>query len=206
MLHSIGKGWLIESLTFVAFLIPFTVMASRLKNPWKKFLADATSSDHQQQQQQQEQQQQQQQQEQQQQQQQQSSIPDSSSSSSSSATSSGANVPANSPLTGSDSFGLKTTKEKLKIIGLPSNFRKLRMKFLRHKKEATGSKEENTQFEKVYDYIFCLIAFLPSCFIIISCYNNVPLLLYYHVDYLFIYQGTIIILFACLFAKVYYHI
>ncbi|EFO13356.2 hypothetical protein LOAG_15173 [Loa loa] len=108
----------------------------------EKLLVDTISSD-------------QQQQQQQQQQEQSSSIRDSSSGSSSSGASSNISTPSNSPVTaianttGSDSFGLKTTKEKLKIIGLPSNFRKLRMKFSRHRKEAIGTKEENTQFEKV---------------------------------------------------------
>uniref|UniRef100_A0A0R3RKI9 DUF4806 domain-containing protein n=1 Tax=Elaeophora elaphi TaxID=1147741 RepID=A0A0R3RKI9_9BILA len=109
-------------------------MAGRLKSQWKKLLPDTVSSD-------------------QQQQQQQDWTQDSSTSSSSSTTSASPSasslvtVMASTP--GSDSFGLKATKEKLKNIGLPSNFRKLRKKFLRHKKEGIGSKEENTEFEKV---------------------------------------------------------
>ncbi|CAG9529993.1 unnamed protein product [Cercopithifilaria johnstoni] len=133
-------------------------MTGRLKSQWKKLLPDAILPDHHHHHQQQQQQQQQEQQQSQQQleQQQSSSVQDSSSSSGSS---SSASTSANSPVTaissGSDSIlsgtgsTLKATKEKLKNIALPSNFRKLRKKFLRYKKEGTDIKEDNTEFEKV---------------------------------------------------------
>uniref|UniRef100_A0A915PZ13 Uncharacterized protein n=1 Tax=Setaria digitata TaxID=48799 RepID=A0A915PZ13_9BILA len=127
-------------------------MINRIKSPWKKIFSDTALTD--------------------QQQQQQSAIHDSgsvspctSSGGSSSTSSSSISVAiattsastsgishtttATAITSGSDSSNLKTTKEKTKIISVSSNFRKLRKKLLRNKKETADGKEENTEFEKV---------------------------------------------------------
>ncbi|VDK80943.1 unnamed protein product [Litomosoides sigmodontis] len=145
-------------------------MAGRLKNQWKKLLPDAILPDHHHHHHHHHHHQQQQQQQQQQyEQHQQPSSPSMQNSSSSSSSSSGgggggssrgsgnstssfASTPANSPAPATASgsgLDLKAGREKMRSTGLPSNFRKLRLKFSRYKKEGSGVKEENTEFEKV---------------------------------------------------------